>query len=143
MADGSFPTLISKNDDANSPSNPIYTSDVNPPETITKVHAYSTANVAGNGAINNHDYTVVGTTFRLKKVIVASTGKVKFEIKVGPVGTLVTKGVSFTNPNKNYEEVIFDPPVDVANGGIVRVVRQQNQTGNNDVYSTIMGEDIA
>lgn len=162
MSDGSFPTPISKNDDLNSQSNPlfsavskdgnpnavgnpIYVQEVGTPAvTSTPVHNYAPNNLASNASFNQ-DYTVVGTKFKLKRVVCASTGQAKFEIQVGPSASLVSKAVVMVGPNCRTGEVVFDPPLEVpvTGAGKVRVIQKNLQTGTNDVYSTIMGEDVA
>ena len=139
----SFANPVSANDELNSPLNPFYTSEVGIPEVVTNVHSYNPASVAGNGTTSNHDYTVVGTTFRLKQVLLSSASKFEAEIQVGPVGTLVTKARIRVNTQAMTEPAIFDPPIPVPNGQIVRVIRRRFQTGTDTVDTTIMGEDVA
>jgi len=159
--DGSFPILISKNDDANSATNPVHAAVVvsgadvstsnplpvvitNTPEVVTAIHDSSTSSVAGSGS-SNHDYVVVGTKFRAKSVVVACSGKARFEIKAGPVASLVSKGIVLTNPSQTSFTFTFDPPitVPVTGTGTLRVIRTNNQNASNDVHTTIIGEDVA
>jgi len=109
----------------------------------TKVHDYATATPAA-GASANNDYTVVGTTFELSQVQWSGSGKMKVEIQVGPVGTLVTKAVGFTEKDTS-NEIVFDPVivVPVTSTGTVRVIMTNRQGTGVDVNSTIMGNDIA
>jgi hypothetical protein len=109
----------------------------------TKVHDYDTA-TPGAGASDNHDYTVVGTTFELSRVEWAGSGKMKVEVQSGPLASLATVAVGFTEKDsKNYIE--FDPVLVVpsTSTGTVRVIRTNRQGAAVDVYSTIMGNDIA
>jgi hypothetical protein len=109
----------------------------------TKIHDYDTA-TPGAGASDNHDYAVAGTTFELSRVEWAGSGKMKVEVQVGPVASLVTKAVGFSDKDgKDYIE--FDPVlvVPVTGTGTVRVIRTNRQGAAVDVYSTIMGNDIA
>ena len=109
----------------------------------TKVHDYATA-TPGAGASANNDYTVVGTTFELSRVEWSGSGKMKVEVQVGPVAGLVTKAVGFTEKDtKDYIE--FNPVlvVPVTGTGTVRVIMTNRQGAATDVYSTIMGTDIA
>jgi len=109
----------------------------------TKVHDYATA-TPGAGASANNDYTVVGTTFELTRVEWAGSGKMKVEVQVGPVAGLVTKAVGFSDKDgKDYIE--FNPVlvVPVTGTGTVRVIMTNRQGAAVDVYSTIMGNDIA
>jgi len=109
----------------------------------TKVHDFATATPAA-GASANHDYTVVGTTFELSRVQWAGSGKMKVEIQSGPVASLATVAVGFTEKDTgNYIE--FNPVlvVPVTSTGTVRVIVTNRQGTGVDVNSTIMGNDIA
>jgi len=109
----------------------------------TKVHDYATA-TPGAGASANNDYTVVGTTFELSKVQWAGSGKMKVEIQTGPLASLATVAVGFTDKDTG-DEIIFDPVVvvPVTSTGTVRVIMTNRQGAAVDVNSTIMGNDIA
>lgn len=135
---------VSKDANANSETNPIYVYQVKSVVTGTEIHNYDTSTVASDTA-DNHDYTVTGTTFFLKSVIVSGSGSVKFEIQTGPVATLVTKAVGFlTGRQGDTQQVFFDPPIEVpvASTGTVRVIRTNRQGTSADVYSTIIGNDV-
>lgn len=104
---------------------------------------YDTSTVAG-GDPDNHDYAVAGATFMLKSVIAASSGGMKFEVQVGPVGTLAPKAVGFIPKAGGTSQIFFDPPVEVpvAATGTVRVIRTNRESSSQDVYSTIEGYDL-
>lgn len=107
----------------------------------TKVHDYKTA-TPGAGASDNHDYTVSTGPFELSRVEFSGSGKVKIEVQVGPLASLVTKAVAFSEKDsKDYIE--FNPTLSVpATGtGTVRVIVTNRQGAAVDVYSTIMGTD--
>lgn len=134
---------ISANTTANSATNPIFVQQTN--LTIsTEVSDYNTAAAVAGNATSNHDYTVVGTTFLLKNVVFSSSGKGKMEVQVGPVASLVSKAVVFTNENVETYEVRFDPPIEVpvTSTGTVRLIRTNRQNQAQDLYSTILGNDI-
>jgi hypothetical protein len=107
----------------------------------TKIHDYKTA-TPGAAATDNHDYTVSTGPFELSRVEFSGSGKLKVEILVGPIGTLVSKAVAFSEKDTNgYIE--FSPTLSVpATGtGTVRVAVTNRQGAAVDVYSTIMGTD--
>ena len=107
----------------------------------TKIHDYKTA-TPGAGASDNHDYSVSTGPFELSRVEWAGSGKVRVEVQVGPIGTLVSKAVGFSEKDsKDYIE--FNPTLSVpATGtGTVRVIVTNRQGAAVDVYSTIMGTD--
>lgn len=156
----SYAMPVSKNDDLNSVSNPLsnevvidgaVVSSLNPlpvtlqgiPEVITKVHDYKKTPITGNGTTDNHDYTVVGTKFRLKRVLLSAQSKFEGEVQVGPIISLATKAVAMVNTSKMTSSIVFDPPIDIVSGDIVRVIRRRFQTGTDEINTTIMGEDIA
>jgi hypothetical protein len=107
----------------------------------TKVHDYKTA-TPGAGASDNHDYTVSTGPFELSRVEFSGSGKLKVEIQSGPLASLVTEAVAFTEKDsQGYVE--FNPTLSVpATGtGTVRVIVTNRQGAAVDVYSTIMGTD--
>jgi len=134
---------VSGNTSPNSETNPIYVKTVDTVVSGEEVHDYDTATVASD-ATSNHDYTVAGTTFFLKSVIVAASGAGKYEIQTGPVASLTTKAVVFTSSAKPFEQVTFDPPIEVpvTSTGTVRVIRRNDDNQSQDVYTTIIGNDV-
>ena len=135
---------VSKNNAANSETNPIYVQPVTTGVSGTEIHNYDTSTVTADTA-DNHDYTVAGTTFLLKSIIVAGSGAIKFEVKVGALAGLVTKAVGFlTGRAGDSKQIFFEPAIEVpATGtGTVRVIRTNRENQTNDVYSTIIGNDV-
>jgi len=136
---------ISGNATANSLLNPIFVQNVKVNTQANEIANYSTATPAGDAA-SNHDYTVTGTTFLLQSVIVSCSGAMKAEIQTGPVGSLATKAVVFLNARQgDTKQVFFDPPIEVpvTSTGTVRVIRTNRNSAATDVYSTIIGSDVA
>lgn len=135
---------ISANTTANSEINPIFVQVVSDVITSTEVHSYNTASAIAADATSNHDYTVTGTTFLLKQVKFAVSGGGKVEIQTGPVASLVTTAVGFIPKEGGIVQIDFDPPkeVPVTSTGTVRVIRTNRQGAAQDVYSTIIGNDI-
>jgi hypothetical protein len=68
----------------------------------------------------------------------------KVEVLTGPVGALVTQAVGFSDKD-GKGVIVFDPVenVPVTSTGTVRVIMTNRQGASVDVYSTIMGIDIA
>ena len=136
---------ISKDTNANAEANPIYVYNVANVVSGTEVQDYDTAAAVASDATSNHDYTVTGTTFFLKSIIVSGSGNVKFEIQTGPVASLATVAVGFlTGRQGDTKQLVFDPPVEVpvTSTGTVRVIRTNRQGAATDVYSTIIGSDV-
>ena len=136
---------VSGNSSANSIINPIFVQVVKTAVQSQEIHNYSVATPAGDAA-SNHDYTVTGTTFLLTSVIVSCSGAMKAEIQTGPVGSLATKAVVFLNARQgDTKQVFFDPPIEVpvTSTGTVRVIRTNRNSAATDVYSTIIGNDVA
>ena len=135
---------ISKDANANSETNPIW---VKVTDTVSgaEQHDYDTAAAVASDASSNHDYTVTATkTFLLKSVIAAASGAMKIEIQVGPVASLATVAVAFTNAADLTEQIVFDPPVEVpdTSTGTIRVIRTNRENKAMDVYSTIIGSEV-
>lgn len=112
----------------------------------TEINDYNTtASVAASGS-DNHDYSITAsTTFRLHKVLASGSGKMKVEVQVGPVAGLATKAVGFSSTSNPNIELTFDPPIEVddASTGTIRVIRTNREGSAQDVYSTILGQEIA
>ena len=111
-----------------------------------EVHDYDTQASLASDTADNHDYTVTGTTFLLQSVIVSASGDCKFEIQTGPVASLATVAVGFlTGKEGDTKQIIFNPAVEVpvTSTGTVRVIRTNREGTAQDVYSTIIGRDLA
>jgi hypothetical protein len=134
---------ISGNSTANSATNPIFVKEVDA-VVSNEVHSYNTASAVASDATSNHDYTVTGTTFLLKSVKFAASGGGKVEIQTGPVASLATVCVGFIPKDGGICQIDFNPPkeVPVTSTGTVRVIRTNRQGQAQDVYSTIIGNDI-
>lgn len=134
---------VSANSTANSETNPIFVK-VATAVSGNEVHSYNTASAVAADTASNHDYTVTGTTFLLKSVIVAFSGGGKVEIQTGPVASLVSKAVAFVPKEGGHIQLFFDPAIEVpvTSTGTVRVIRTNRQGQAQDVYSTILGNDI-
>ena len=129
----------------NTELNPLFVQSVDTAVSASEVHDFDTAAAVAADATSNHDYTVTGTTFLLKSVIVSGSGNVKFEIQTGPVLSLATVAVGFlTGRQGDTKQVNFDPAVEVpvTTTGTVRVIRTNRQGASTDVYSTIIGNDV-
>jgi hypothetical protein len=140
----SNPVPVSKDGSANAETNPIYVYQVNTITSGSEIHDYDTqASLAGSGT-DNHDYTVANTTFLLKSVIVAASGACKAEIQTGPVASLATDAVGFIPKQGGIIQLDFNPPIEVpvTSTGTVRVIRTNREGSAQDVYSTIIGNDV-
>jgi len=131
--------------EANSEASPLYVQVVSSGVSGTEVHDYDTQASLASDTADNHDYTVTGTTFLLKSVIFASSGGMKVEIQTGPVASLATDAVGFLPKEGGFGQLFFDPPIEVpaTSTGTVRVIRTNRQGASQDVYSTIVGNDVA
>ena len=136
---------ISKDANANTETNPIFVKVVDTVVSGEEVHDYDTASAVASDATSNHDYTVAGTTFFLKSVIVSGSGNIKFEVQTGPVASLATVAVGFlTGRQGDTKQIFFDPAVEVpvTSTGTVRIIRTNRQGSATDLYSTIIGNDV-
>ena len=134
---------ISANTTANAVDNPIFVQVVSDVITSTEIHDYDTSSAVAADASDNHDYTVAGTTFLLKSVISAFSGGGKVEVQAGPVASLTTRAVAFVPKEGGHVQLNFDPPIEVTGlVATVRVIRTNRQGQAQDVYSTIIGNDI-
>jgi len=137
---------VSGNATANSEINPIFVQNVKTVISGVEVHDYDTAAGVASAASSTHTYTVTGSTFLLRSVILAGSGNIKAEIKVGPTASTVTKAVVFLNGREgDTQQVFFDHPIEVpvTGTGIVQVIRTNRQGAATDVYSTVVGTIVA
>jgi len=128
----------------NAPDNPIYVQAVTETVSGSEVNDYDTTATVAKDATDNHDYTVIGTTFLLKSIIVAASGAMRVQLSVGPLAGLVVKATIFTSGSKLTEQIFFDPPIEVpvTGTGTVRLARRNDDNTAMDVYSTIIGNDV-
>jgi len=143
-ASGAVHTNLSEvNGATHSETNPVFVQVVSTAVSGSEIHDYSVATVAKD-ATDNHDYTVANSTFLLKSVAVTASGAMKAEIQTGPVAGLATVAVIFTSPSNPFNQIFFDPPVEVpvASTGTVRVIRRNDDNQSQDLYSTIIGNDV-
>jgi hypothetical protein len=93
----------------------------------------------GAGSTDDHDYTALLTTFRATQVVAAASGMIKVEIFQS--GTLLLSAFNSTN---NPSIVIkFEEDVDLAVGTIFKVRITNREVAAQNVYSTIIGEQLA
>lgn len=135
---------ISGNSTANSETNPIFVKNVDTVISGEEVQNYDTSSAIAVDATDNHDYTVAGTTFLLKSIIFAASGAMKIELQTGPVASLVTRAVAFTSGANPTGQLFFDPPIEVpsTSTGTIRIIRRNDDNQAQDVYSTIIGNDV-
>lgn len=109
----------------------------------SEINDYDTSAAVAAAATDNHDYTVVGTAL-LKQITFAASGRMKVELRVGPVGTLVTKGVWFISTATPSFTITFAQPIEVPNAstGTIRLARTNLEAVAMDVYSLILGSDV-
>jgi hypothetical protein len=139
------PLPVSKDNSANSETNPIFVKITDTVLSGVEVHDYDTAAAVASDTADNHDYTVTGTTFLLKSVIVAGSGNIKFEVQTGPLASLATVAVGFlTGKEGDTKQLFFDPAIEVpvTSTGTVRIIRTNRQGAATDLYSTIIGNDV-
>jgi len=81
----------------------------------------------------------------LKRVEYASSGALKVDVQTGPVASLVTIVTGFipkTGGANHFDWHHTPREVPVASTGTVRVIRTNREGSSNDVYSTIIGNDV-
>ena len=137
---------ISKDNAANAELNPLYVYNVNTVTSGNEQQDYEEEVDIASDASANHDYTVAGTTFLLKQIIVSGSGSYKYEVQVGAIAALATVMVGFsTGRQGDTDSITFAVPIEVpATGtGTVRVVVTNRQGTAVSIYSTIIGSDVA
>lgn len=112
----------------------------------TEIDAYNTASAVAGGSSSNHDYTVTALkTLLLTQIEASASGKMKIEVQVetgvasGVFNTRFVQFNSTANPNCTLK---IGPVLSVAAGVRVRVIRTNKDNSAQDVYSTIMGQEV-
>jgi len=117
-------------------SNPLFVANVNAPG--VEVCDFHQGAAIAAGATTTHTYSVTGNDFELSQVEASASGKMRIEVKVGPVGSEVTKYVGFNstaNPNISFKlkDVITE-------GDQVIVIKKNLDNQAQDLYSSILGK---
>lgn len=93
-------------------------------------------------AVDDHTYTVVSGTFKITKIYASASGLIKAEILSGNTGVETTKMTFFNS--QSATNIDFEFPEDfvltVGQRLIVRILNRE--LSDQDVYSTIIGEEI-
>lgn len=134
---------VSKDANANTETNPIF---VKITDTVTSAKEslyYRTGTVAGDGT-DTYGFSVAGTTFFLKSIIVASSGGAKFQLQTGPVATLVDKATIFIPKHGGVQQIIFNPAIEVPviSTGTIMVIATNRESSSQDIYWTTNGYDV-
>lgn len=87
--------------------------------------------------VDNHDYTAVGT-FRTSAIHACASGLIKVEVYFN--GALTFVGFNSTNEPNVLIPIAEDS--DISAGQVVRVAVTNRETVAQDVYSTIVGEEV-
>jgi len=91
---------------------------------------------------DDHTYTVPASkVFRLTRIQSSASGRSKFTVEVGPVGTLEKKFVGFGS--SSYPNVHFNvdaEAVELSAGEVVKVTRKNRDKQAFCLYSSIIGE---
>lgn len=104
------------------------------------VSDYDTAADIASSASSTHTYLTT-SLFMLDRIWASASGKLKIEVKVGPVGSEVSKYVGFSstsNPNINLP----GDGLKVPSGQNILVIRTNLDNQTMDVYSTVVGQNI-
>lgn len=121
-----------------SAANPVPVTMVDPGVSSTEVHDYDTAAAVAAGTTDTHTLTASGGTLIVRKIAIASSGGSKFEVQNN--GSTILVG--FVPRRGGFEEHKFEPPVEVANGNALTIIRTNRQLAAQDLYSTIEGNQL-
>lgn len=112
----------------------------------TAVDNYQTNAAVAAAATSNHDYTVTALkTLILKQIEASASGKSKIEIQIESglaTNTFATIAVMFNSTSYSNMSMHFEDPKQVVAGVRVRVIRSNLDKQAQDLYSTIMGQEV-
>jgi len=136
---------VSKNNTVNSETNPLFVEVVEGGVSSNEVLDYNTVADVAADASSNHDYTVTATkTLVVRRIHVAASGAAKWEVRSGPVASLATKSVKFTTAAWPSAEFDFEGRLEVpdTSTGTLRVIRTNRDNQAQDMYSTVIGNEV-
>jgi hypothetical protein len=112
----------------------------------TEIVDFNTAAAIAAAGTSNHSYTVTAAkTLLLKQVEASASGKAKIEVQIETgVATNVytTKFVQFNSTATTNMSIHLESPIAVAAGVRVRVIRTNKDNQAQDLYSTILGQEV-
>jgi len=110
------------------------------------VDNYNTVASVAASATSIHSYTVsAGKTLILKQIEASASGKMKSEIQIETgvaTGVYTTITVQFNSTSVTNLSMHFDDPKQVAAGVRVQIIRTNLDKAPQDLYSTIMGQEV-
>lgn len=122
---------------------PVVVSSNNPGDEINN---YNTAAAIAGGATSNHDYTVTALkTLLLTQIEASASGKMKIEVQVESgvaTNTFATRFVQFNSTATPNMTIQLKSPISVAAGVRVRIIRTNKDNQEQDLYSTISGQEV-
>lgn len=107
-----------------------------------EIHDYDLASAVAGSGTSNHDYTVVGSTVIITGIYIAASGDAKFEIQKDDGGGLTTIAVAFTTGKQGDSKLVeFPTPLEATTS--IRIIKTNRENQAQDLYSTIIGRDVA
>lgn len=114
--------------------------------TGTAVDNYNTAAAIAAAGTSTHIYTVTtGKTLIFKQIEASASGKMKIEIQIETgvaTGVFTTVAVQFNSTASANLSIHFEDPKQVAAGVRVQIIRTNRDNTAQDLYSTIMGQEV-
>lgn len=112
----------------------------------TEVCSYNTAASIAAGSSSNADYTVTALkTLLLTQIEASSSGKMKIEVQVetgAATNVFTSKFAQFNSTATPNMTIHLDSPISAAAGVRVRIIRTNRDVSSQDVYSTLLGEEV-
>lgn len=139
------PVPISKDQNINSSTNPIFVNVVEGGLSATEIDDFYTLVDVPVNATATHAYPVTATkTFVLDRVMASCAQPIRVEVKVGPIATQSTVAVKFTSGANRNVDFDFNGKIEVPDtaSGTISVEIKNIGDQQSDVYSTILGNEI-
>lgn len=105
----------------------------------TGTYDYDAASATAAQASTNHDYTAPGA-IALRRVVASASGRIKITVQVetgSGTGVFNTKFIQFNSPGNLTVDFDINPSISVASGAKVRVIKYNQDTQPQDIYSSI------
>jgi hypothetical protein len=114
-----------------------------PSASAVEMDDYQTSAAVAVSGTANHDYTVTaGKTLIVNRIWASASGRIKVTVIIDPAGSPATKFVAFNSTANPNIDIPVNGDVEVAAGVVIRVQIENCDEDAQDVYSTILGDEV-
>jgi len=116
---------------------------VDPSVSAAEIDDYNTTAAVAVGGTANHDYTVTALkTLIINRIWASASGRIKVTVTIDPAGTPAVKFVAFNSTANPNIDIPVNGDIEVAAGTVVRITIENCDEDAQDVYSTLLGDEV-